>query len=401
MEKEKKERVTAASSWYKQYKRKLKTRYRLSWFYLFGGIIVSFLLLMLILGNISTYKESKEQLAELTNERSARRAEIQNAVTDEQVATFEKKQTELADGWSSNEDNYSVKVNNKELAINRNNIFVSDNANVLKDKTKQKIYQMNKEFSQFNDGQQLMVVTIQSLPSHMTIESFASDVFNRLGIGQKDEKNGILYVMSIDDRKTRIEVGYGLESTVTDAQAGAMLEDDDTVEDFKDEAYDKGVNRILDQLYLKIGSLTPEYDAQIKNTEEELTIAKTGSIVFAVGIFLCLIGSILFFIETIKLKKKSDELSEKDSYYLYLAAPAFLFTVRRLRKMIATGKVMSNHPGATRQGTTVLVGNHLYDSNGYTITRDYASYNSSSGSGSSGGSFGGGSSGGGGASGGW
>lgn len=402
MKKVKKKQHSVSLNWYKRYKKRFSIQYIIAWISLVIGILFSILLFLLVLVAISDYNDSKKQINELTKERSALREKIQHSATNDQLKKFEQTQASLTSGWSNNEDNYIVEVDGQQIAIDRNNIFVSDNAKVLKNDTKKKIYQINKEFSQFNDGQQFMIVTIQSLPEYTTIETFASEVFNQLGIGQADKNNGILYVMSIDDRKTRIEVGYGLESTVSDAQAGSILDDEDTVSDFKDKAYDQGVNRIIDQLYTQIGSITPEYDLKIKDAKELLSNAKAAIIVFVVCIFICLLTGVLFMIQAKKLKQRMNQLSDKEIYYLYLSAPIFIFTIRGLKKMISTGQVMSKHAGAKRKGTNVLVGNRLYDSSGYIITRDYASYSSSSSSGgSSGDSFGGGSSGGGGASGGW
>ena len=402
MKKVKKEQRSVSLNWYKRYKKRFSIGYVIAWFSLVIGIIFSILLFLLVLLAISDYNDSKKQINELTKERLALREKIQHSATDDQLKKFEQTQAGLTSGWSNNEDNYIVEVDGQEIVIDRNNIFVSDNANVLQNDTKKKIYQINKEFSQFNDGQQFMIVTIQSLPKYTTIETFASEVFNQLGIGQADKNNGVLYVMSIDDRKTRIEVGYGLETIVSDAQAGLILDDEDTVADFKDKAYDQGVNRIIDQLYTQIGSITPEYDLKIEDAKELLSNAKAAIIVLVICIFICLLNGALFVIQAKKLKQRMNQLSDKEIYYLYLSAPIFIFTIRGLKKMISTGQVMSKHPGAKRKGTTILVGNRLYDSGGYIITRDYASYSSSSSdSGSSSDSFGGGSSGGGGASGGW
>ena len=403
MKKAKKAKRSVSLNWYKRYKKRFNALYIFAWISLAIGILFSILLCFLVLLGVKNYNNSKEQITELTKERSALRAEIQASATNDQLKKFEQTQASLISGWTNSEDNYKVEVAGKKLVINQNNIFVSDNANILKADTKKKIYQINKEFSQFNEGQQLMIVTIQSLPKYTTIESFASDVFNQLGVGQADKNNGVLYIMSIDERKTRIEVGYGLESTMTDAQAGAILDDEDTIADFKDEAYDQGVNRILDQLYTQIGSITPELDLEIKNIEEHLGNTKVAIIVLLVCIVICLISGVLFLRQTKKIKQQMNQLSDKEIYCLYLASPILIFTLRGLKAMIDTGQVMSKHAGAKRKGANVLVGNRLYSGSGHIITRDYDSYSSSSssGGGSSSDSFGGGSSGGGGASGGW
>jgi uncharacterized protein len=407
MKKAKREKYSVSHTWYKRFKKRFLLQSIGAWINLVIGIIISLFLVFVVSVGISNYNASKENIAELKEERAVFKEEMQRSLTADQKGKFEQTQKELTSSWENDEENYVVTIDGKELMINRNNIFVSDNAKVLKDETKQKIYQMNKEFSQFNEGQQLMVVTIQSLPKSATIESFATEVFNQLGIGQAGKDNGILYLMSIKDRKTRIEVGYGLESTVTDYQAGSILDDEDTVSDFKSKAYDKGTNRIVDQLYSYIGSITPEHDWKIKEAEEDLGDTRMVIIVLIVILLICLGWGVLVLLLTKKLKHNLNQLSKEEIYYLYLATPIFIFTTRKLKAMIETGKVMSKHKGAKRKGKNILVGNRLYNSSGYIITRDYASYSSSSSNGSSGwsssggDSFGGGSSGGGGASGGW
>lgn len=62
------------------------------------------------------------------------------------------------------------------------------------------------------------VITIDSLGDN-SIEEFALDQFKRLGIGKKGADNGILIVFSMKDRKSRIEVGNGMEAFFTDGDS--------------------------------------------------------------------------------------------------------------------------------------------------------------------------------------
>ena len=54
-----------------------------------------------------------------------------------------------------------------------------------------------------------------------SIEDFATRVFDAWKLGQKGKDNGVLVIVAPNDRRMRIEVGYGLEGTLTDAQRGA------------------------------------------------------------------------------------------------------------------------------------------------------------------------------------
>jgi len=71
-------------------------------------------------------------------------------------------------------------------------------------------------------GAQVTVVTIPSLGDE-TIETYAVKLFQEWGIGIKGKDNGLLIVIAPNDQEARIEVGYGLEGTVTDLQAGNIV----------------------------------------------------------------------------------------------------------------------------------------------------------------------------------
>ena len=71
-------------------------------------------------------------------------------------------------------------------------------------------------------GEQVVVVTVPDLQG-TSIEDFGYQLGRAWGIGQKDKNNGALLIVARDDRKLRIEVGYGLEDRLTDAQSSVIL----------------------------------------------------------------------------------------------------------------------------------------------------------------------------------
>ncbi|HAJ91621.1 MAG TPA: methanol dehydrogenase [Gammaproteobacteria bacterium] len=71
-------------------------------------------------------------------------------------------------------------------------------------------------------GNQLVVVTLPSLQGN-NIEDYGYQLGRHWGIGQKGRDNGALLIVSRDDRKVRIEVGYGLEGSLTDALGSAII----------------------------------------------------------------------------------------------------------------------------------------------------------------------------------
>jgi len=68
---------------------------------------------------------------------------------------------------------------------------------------------------------QVLVLTIQSLDGQ-SIEEFAINTKEQWKLGQKGKDNGILLVVAVQDRKYRIEVGYGLESVLPDSMVGSI-----------------------------------------------------------------------------------------------------------------------------------------------------------------------------------
>lgn len=70
---------------------------------------------------------------------------------------------------------------------------------------------------------QLIVVTLPSLGG-LTIEAVGLDLGNGWRIGQRGKDNGVLLIVAPNERRVRIEVGYGLEAILTDARAAAIIE---------------------------------------------------------------------------------------------------------------------------------------------------------------------------------
>ena len=65
----------------------------------------------------------------------------------------------------------------------------------------------------------MAIVTVKSLDDR-PVEDYAVDLFKHLGVGAKKDGTGVLLLVAPNDRKYRIEVGYGLEPIINDARAG-------------------------------------------------------------------------------------------------------------------------------------------------------------------------------------
>ena len=71
-------------------------------------------------------------------------------------------------------------------------------------------------------GHQVVVVTIRSLGGH-EIADYGVTLGRTWGIGRKDVNDGVLLIVAPNERKVRIEVGYGLEKALRDEEAAAII----------------------------------------------------------------------------------------------------------------------------------------------------------------------------------
>ena len=74
-------------------------------------------------------------------------------------------------------------------------------------------------------GEQVVVVTLDSLQGY-TIEDYGYQLGRHWGIGQKGKNTGAMLIVALKEHKVRIEVGYGLEGTLTDATSRTIIESD-------------------------------------------------------------------------------------------------------------------------------------------------------------------------------
>ena len=98
--------------------------------------------------------------------------------------------------------------------------YVNDFAGVLDASTKSQIEDICTQIDQKAHAQ-IALVTINTLDGS-DIESYAVDLFNQWGIGAKSTDHGVLILYAIQDRKARIEVGYGLEPILPDGKTGGF-----------------------------------------------------------------------------------------------------------------------------------------------------------------------------------
>ena len=127
--------------------------------------------------------------------------------------------------------------------------YVNDYANLLTDATTQELEDRLRDHEQRTTNQ-VTVLTVPSLEGG-SLEEFSLRVAEALKVGQGGKDNGILLLVARDDRKIRIEVGYGLEPYLPDAYASRIVREV-IAPYFKQGDYDAGiaagVNAILEKV---------------------------------------------------------------------------------------------------------------------------------------------------------
>ncbi|MGD0141588.1 MAG: TPM domain-containing protein [Rhizomicrobium sp.] len=115
---------------------------------------------------------------------------------------------------------------------------VVDNAGILSADTQQKLTGLLGEQDK-QTGDQVVVATLKSLQGY-PIEDYGYQLGRAWGIGQKGKNNGALIIVAPTEHRVRIEVGYGLEGVLTDAQSKVII-DEVMTPAFKQGNYDAGV----------------------------------------------------------------------------------------------------------------------------------------------------------------
>lgn len=102
-------------------------------------------------------------------------------------------------------------------------------------------------------GAQVVVTTVTFLDG-MDIEAYAHQMFNQWGIGQADENNGVLLLLSVGDRQIHTMVGTGLETTLS-ASATGKITDDTAYDHLVDDDFSAGLRANYTALVEKVASM--------------------------------------------------------------------------------------------------------------------------------------------------
>lgn len=142
---------------------------------------------------------------------------------------------------------------------------------------------------------QLVVVTLSSLQGY-EIEDYGYQLGRAWGIGQAGANNGVLLIVAPEERKVRIEVGYGLEPIMTDALSTLIIQNR-ILPEFRDGDYEAGitagVDAIAEQLSLDPAEAEARAAAAAQEGQSDFPIGVVMLVIFGVGLILITVMAML------------------------------------------------------------------------------------------------------------
>lgn len=153
----------------------------------------------------------------------------------------------LFTGWRAQAQDIPPRPNPPRLVNDLAGVLLGNEAETLEHKLRA-----------YNDSTstQIAIVTLNTIGEYESSD-VALKILRDWGIGTKDKNNGILILAVIQDRKVRIEVGYGLEGVVPDAIANRII-DEELKPNFREQHYYQGFDEATDKI---IAAAAGEYKA--------------------------------------------------------------------------------------------------------------------------------------------
>ena len=132
--------------------------------------------------------------------------------------------------------------------------FVVDQANIIPAEAER---QLDHKLAglQRRTRHQLAIVTVQSLQGY-DISNYANHLGRTWGVGRRHYDDGVLMVVAPNEHKVRIEVGYGVEATLTDPRCAEIIRDQ-VLPRFKLQDFPGGINAGADAIIARLDRAAP------------------------------------------------------------------------------------------------------------------------------------------------
>jgi uncharacterized protein len=179
--------------------------------------------------------------------------------------------------------------------------FVNDYAGVITNEQQAALEQKLKDFDK-ETSNQFAIAIVKSLKGN-NLEKTATQWFKAWGIGQKDKNNGVLILIALEDRKMRVEVGYGLETAISKAEADLVIQNL-LKPHFRNQEYYNGLNVATNYLmelarkaYNQPQASAPQNASRTMQAGESANVGDRFYIILLIGgvfVFILMIGIVFY-----------------------------------------------------------------------------------------------------------
>ncbi len=192
---------------------------------------------------------------------------------------------------------------------------VIDAADIINDAQEVALNQELRKFADDNGGRQIMVATVPSLEGY-DVTDYGYRYARFLGAGSKETGDGVVFIIAPNDRQTSIEVGYGLEATLTDTAAKLIIENE-VIPSMKEGDYTSG---IVNGTKAIMASVTPEAielaaenarKERIRSAESKKNMAKFLNYFLFFGLFCIIIFIAAFELTKPRRRRLREEKAER------------------------------------------------------------------------------------------
>jgi uncharacterized protein len=167
---------------------------------------------------------------------------------------------------------------------------IVDNASLLNAEASARIEQKLKAHED-KTSDQVVVATLPSLQGY-SIEDFANGLFRAWKLGEKAKNNGVLLIVAPNERKVRIEVGYGLEGALTDALSKVIITTA-VAPKFKNGDFAGGIEGGVDAILSILTGDAEEWQRRAQIRSDESSWVETAAVIFVMIMVFILIVSFM------------------------------------------------------------------------------------------------------------
>ncbi|MCR5874479.1 TPM domain-containing protein [Phenylobacterium sp. J426] len=172
---------------------------------------------------------------------------------------------------------------------------VVDNANLISPQVEQELDQKLAGLEQ-STGRQVVVATLPDLQGY-EIEEYGYQLGRAWGIGSKERDDGALLIVAPNERKVRIEVGYGLEGVLTDALSSVIIQTA-ILPQFREGRFEQGIVAGTDQLVRQLSLPDEEARANVAQAQQAQAARASGGgsaipVIFVMIVIFWILSGIL------------------------------------------------------------------------------------------------------------